>query len=70
MLANWNGEYPSFLCDHENAQKAKLVKYSEGINGLLHWLCDNCFRGGAYYAQRVTSLIDLSTKDRKVEHVD
>lgn len=59
MLAEWDGVSPSFLCDHENSRRAYLVKASAG--GLLHWLCDKCYREGAHYAQRVTSVIVQET---------
>tara|TARA_B100000749_G_C18407091_1_gene457411 strand:- start:119 stop:319 length:201 start_codon:yes stop_codon:yes gene_type:complete len=51
MLAEWNGVKPTFLCEHETARRAYLVKYT--IGGMLHWLCDKCYREKIYVALRV-----------------
>lgn len=43
-----------WLCEHGEGVDPKgfLVQASE--KGLYHWICENCYRAGIYYCQRIT----------------
>ncbi len=59
--AYWDGVKPTSMCGHEGAERVVLVQYSSSASGMLHTICDKCFREQAYLVVKVTHVIDRNT---------